>query len=75
MSRFGFRNSAFWIVASDVNGMASVPHKHDSREAAFNEAKRLTTLHGGKFYVFEAIGSVARNDVQVSVFDEDEIPV
>jgi hypothetical protein len=31
-------------------------------------------MHGGKFYVFEALGFVTRNDVQVSIFDGDGIP-
>jgi hypothetical protein len=48
----------FWMIYRD--GANAPTHKHESKEAAMQEAERLYHNSGGNniFYVLEAIGSL-----------------
>jgi len=60
---------------SETRGPATYPVRHCSEEIAFNEAERLARIHGGKFFVLEAIGASAKVEVQTARFDDgDGIP-
>lgn len=64
----------FWVVMGE-RGLSHSPFHHFSEEAAFREAERLSRMHGGTFFVLDAKGAAARNDVRVEKFDgREEIP-
>lgn len=60
---FGAAGARFWMVWRA--GAAGPTHKHATADLAYAEARRLAAAHpGARFYVLEAIGTVAG---QVSV--------
>lgn len=69
MNTFDNAEGFFWIVVSEANGMARYPSKHTTEDSAVKEAERLARLHGGRFYILEARGYAARNDVTTKQFE------
>lgn len=60
----------FWVVMGTA-GLSTFPHRHLSRSSAFQEAERLCRLHGGAFFVLQAVGTSERVDVKTESFDGD----
>jgi hypothetical protein len=64
----------FWIVMSAANGPSPRPYRHERKFSARIEAERLARMHGGKFYVLEAITATERKDIETVVLKEVGIP-
>lgn len=63
----------WYVIWNEEHG--SPKFKHDERDAAIDEAKRLARLNPGKqFHVLGLIGTAERVDVAFTEADEDGIP-
>lgn len=72
---FSSATKSFWVIVSEQRGMTQYPYKHENESEAFREAERLASQNGGRFYVFEAKGYIARCELIRKRFSEDqEIP-
>lgn len=60
----------FWIVVSEEHGPSSRPFRHTSPDSATKEAERLCRVHGGAFFVMEAISVSRKTDVTTTKMDD-----
>ena len=69
-------NRQFWIVWQENGGTPT--HKHETKESAIAEAKRLAKLSpDNNFFVLESIGAAKKLEVTYTNFqnnDYDPIP-
>lgn len=63
----------YYVVWNPITGYTK--YKHDTRQAAENEAKRLALEHRGQsFVVLAPISMMKIAEVQTTLFEYDEIP-
>ena len=62
----------FWMIY--VEGGRAPERKHETRESAVVEAKRLARVTGKKVYILESMEYMELSDVEWHGLDTDSIP-
>jgi len=64
----------FFMVYKDGSDRNTPIYRHPNYNLALEQAKRLTRMHGAKFYVLCQVATVELNDLKVSELEMNRIP-